>query len=216
MPKLPASGVILASAVVTAALVFGVLQWRASSATITAGFWFDQFPFTLPDDATARLGGPLGAADIEAIEQMARGEVSRAFAGLRIAVTDRRDAFWRVRVMREIRSPGGVGRGNRIPISGESYGLGPLGGGGSVSFLVAALGAVAHAPAGASRQEIVDGMGRGVGRAAVHEFAHAIVNANHSTDERSYEYRNSDRVAQYYGDVHWANAGPLLQRRFGR
>jgi hypothetical protein len=118
--------------------------------------------------------------------------------------------------MREIRSAGGVGRGSRIPISGESYGLGPLGGGGTVSFLVAALGAVAHAPAGASRQEIVDGMGRGIGRAAVHEFAHAIVNANHSTDERSYEYRNSDRVGQYYGDVHWADAGPLLQRRFGR
>jgi hypothetical protein len=215
MPKLPASGVILAVAVLTAAMVFGALQWRASSATITAGFWFDDFPLTLPDEATARLGGPLTPADADTIRRLAVFEVEHAFAGLRIAVSDQRDAFWRVRVIREIR-PGGVGRGSRIPISGESYGLGPLGGGGSVSFVVAALGAVAHAPPDASRQQIIDGIGRGLGRAAVHEFAHAIVNANHSTDVRSYEYRNADREAQFYGEIHWSSAGPLLQRRFGR
>jgi hypothetical protein len=216
VPKLPAAGVILAVAILTAALVFGVLQWRASTATISAGFWFDDFAFDLPADATARLGGPLTGDDVATITRVARAEVERAFAGLRIVVTGERDAFWRVRVLRDIRRAGGVGRPNRLPISGESFGLGPLGGAGSVNFMVAALGAVTYAPHDASRQAIIDGIGRGIGRAAVHEFGHAIVGANHSQDEHSYEYRSSDRASQYYGELHWASAGPLLQRRFGK
>lgn len=215
MPKPPAAGVILAVAVLTAGLVFGVLQWRASTATISAGFWFDDFPFDLPADATARLGGPLTGRDVDTIKRVARAEVERAFSGLRIVVTGEREAFWRVRVQREIRSIVG-GRPNRIPISGESLGLGPFGGAGSVNFMVAALGAVAYAPHDASRQAIIEGIGRGIGRAAVHEFGHAMVSANHSQDEHSYEYRSSDRASQYYGELHWATAGPLLQRRFGR
>jgi hypothetical protein len=216
MPNRSPTGVILAVAVLTAGLVFGVLQWRASTATISAGFWFDEFAFDLPADATARLGGPLTDGDIHTIKRVARAEVERAFSGLRIVITGERDAFWRVRVVRDIRRRGGVGRPNRIPISGESFGLGPLGGAGSVNFIVAALGAVAYAPLDASRQAIIDGMGRGIGRAAVHEFGHAIVSANHSRDEHSYEYRSSDRASQYYGELHWASAMPLLQQRFGK
>jgi len=85
-----------------------------------------------------------------------------------------------------------------------------------VNFMVAALGAVAYAPPDASRPAIIDGIGRGIGRAAVHEFGHAMVSANHSQDEDSYEYRSADRASQYYGELHWAGAGPLLQRRFGK
>ena len=81
---------------------------------------------------------------------------------------------------------------------------------------VAALGAVTYAPPDASRQTIIEGIGRGIGRAAVHEFSHAIVNANHSQDEHSYEYRSSDRKGQFYGELHWASAGPILQQRFGK
>ena len=216
MPKLPAAGVILGAAILTAALVFGTLQWRASTATIDAGFWFEDFPFELPGDATARLGGPLTDSDILTIKRIARGEVERAFEGLRIVVTDRQDAFWRVRVLRDLRRGVIGGRLSRIPISGESVALGPFGGAGSVNFLVAALGAVAYAPHDASRQAIIDGIGRGIGRAAVHEFGHAIVSANHSQDEHSYEYRSSDRPSQYYGELHWASAGSLLQQRFGK
>jgi hypothetical protein len=216
MPKLPAAGVILAVAILTAALVFGVLQWRASTATIRAGFWFDDFPFDLPADATARLGGPLTPTDIDTIKRVSRAEVERAFAGLRIVVTGERDAFWRVRVLRDLRRGVNGGRISRIPISGESVALGPFGGAGSVNYLVAALGAVTYAPRDASRQAIVDGIGRGIGRAAVHEFGHAMVSANHSQDEHSYEYRSSDRASQYYGELHWASAGTLLQQRFGK
>lgn len=216
MPKVPAAGVILAVAVVTAGLVFGALQWSASTSTVAAGFWFEDFPVDLPDDATTRLGGPLTPDDIDTIKRISREEIERAFAGLRIVVSDSREAFWRVRVLREIRRAGGIGRPNRLPISGESFGLGPLGGAGSVNFLVAALGAVTYAPPDASRQMIIEGIGRGLGRAAVHEFGHAIVNANHSQDEDSYEYRSSDRKAQYYGELHWASAGSVLQQRFGK
>jgi hypothetical protein len=216
MPKPTAAGVILAVAVLTAGLVFGVLQWRASTATISAGFWFDEFSFELPSDATARLGGPLTDSEIHTIKAVARAEVERAFSGLRIVITGERDAFWRVRVMRDLRRGATGGRVSRIPISGESVALGPFGGAGSVNFLVAALGAVAYAPHDASRQGIIEGMGRGIGRAAVHEFGHAMVSANHSQDEHSYEYRSSDRASQYYGELHWASAGPLLQQRFGK
>lgn len=216
MQKPPATIVIGAIAIVITLTVFGVLQWRASSATISAGFWYEDFPFTLPDEQTARLGGPLTPDDVDAIRRLSRAEVERAFSGLRIVVTDQRDAFWRVRVLREIRRGGGVGLPNKLPISGESYGLGPLGGGGSVNFLVAALGAIAYAPPDASRQEIVEGIGRGIGRAAAHEFSHAIVNANHSGDEHSYEYRAADRMAQFYGEMHWSTAWPLLQEKFGK
>src|SRR5688500_713093 len=108
MAKPPAAGVILAVAIATAGVVFGTLQWRASTATIEAGFWFDEFPFTLPDNATAKLGGPLRLDEVAVIKRIARQEVERAFAGLRIVVSESPDAFWRVRVLREIRRAGGV------------------------------------------------------------------------------------------------------------
>ena len=36
------------------------------------------------------------------------------------------------------------------------------------------------------------------------------------TDENSYEMRNADRPAQYYGDVRWTTAWPVLKGKFGR
>lgn len=201
-------------AVLVTVSIFAMLQWRASSATIAAGFWYEEFTFTLPEEDTGRLGGPLTPAEIDSIKQTSRAELERAFSGLRIVVTEQRDAFWRVRVLREIR-PGGITR-TFFPRSGEAYGMGPLGGAGSVNFLIAALGAISYAPPGASRQDIIEGIGRGVGRAAVHEFGHAIVSANHSRDKHSYEYWNSDRASQYYGQLHWTTAWPLLHQKFGR
>ena len=38
----------------------------------------------------------------------------------------------------------------------------------------------------------------------------------HSRDDRdSFEYFSSDRASQYYGDLHWAGAWPLLATKVG-
>ena len=92
------------------------------------------------------------------------------------------------------------GRGP-LPNAGESMPLGLLGGSGAVSFDLVALKAIQYAPAGASRQTIVEGIGRGIGRVAAHEFAHQILNTgavHNRDDENSYEYPSPDRAAQYY------------------
>jgi hypothetical protein len=149
--------------------------------------------------------------------------VQRAYDGLRIRVTDRRDAFWRVAV---VATPIRILRNNRTtyPFSaaGESHAFGPLGGWGSVSFMMLAHNAIQYAPPGASRRTVVDGIGRGIGRAIVHELAHQALGADNlrhidnRTDEHSYEYGNADRRAQYYGDVRWTTAWPVLEAKFGR
>lgn len=35
-------------------------------------------------------------------------------------------------------------------------------------------------------------------------------------DDTSYEYGNADRASQYYGELHWTTAWPILQQKFGR
>jgi hypothetical protein len=91
-----------------------------------------------------------------------------------------------------------------------------LGGSGGVSFELIALKAIQYAPPGATRQIIVDGIGRGIGRVAAHEFAHQMINAGEThnpQDENSYEFPSPDRAAQYYGELRWTTARPLLEQR---
>ena len=185
---------------------------RASTRSTTAGFWFDDGLGPLPSELTAKLGGPLTQPDLERIEALSRSQLRTAFAGLRITVTPARDAFWRVQVSRELRYRG------TLASTGESLALGPLGGIGEVNFPLVVQKAVEFAPRGASRQTMVDGIGRGIGRVAVHEFFHQILGpgAKHNdTDPDSYESGNADRASQYYGNLHWTIAWPLLQKRLG-
>jgi hypothetical protein len=106
--------------------------------------------------------------------------------------------------------------------AGESHVFGPLGSWGSVGFLILAHNAIEYAPPAASRQDIVAGIGRGIGRAAVHEFAHQslgvdnLTHIDNRTDTTSYEYGNADRPSQYYGELRWTTAWPVLQQKFGR
>jgi hypothetical protein len=84
--------------------------------------------------------------------------------------------------------------------------------------VILAVNAVHHAPSGASRGIIVEGIGRGIGRAAVHEFAHQILGPemrDNRTDQDTYEYFNADRASQYYGELRWTTAWPLLQDKLG-
>jgi hypothetical protein len=112
-----------------------------------------------------------------------------------------------------------VPRLGALPSAGQSFSLGALGGTGSVGFHTLARSAVDNAAAGASRQSLIEGIGRGIGRAAAHEFAHQILGPamqDDRTDLNSYEYFSSDRQAQFYGELRWVSARPLLQKRLGR
>jgi hypothetical protein len=218
--KPPATAVIGAIAVMATMSVFAVVRWHASRSTIDAGFWYDDGSFALSVDDAAKLGGPLTAEEIATITRLSRTEVERALADLRINVTDNQNAFWRVSVVGRMRSNPTF----KFPFAsaGESHVFGPLGSWGSVGFLVLAHNAIEYAPPSASRQDIVAGIGRGIGRAAVHEFAHQalgvdnVSNIDNRTDSTSYEYGNADRPSQYYGELRWTTAWPALQQKFGK
>lgn len=177
---------------------------------VDAGFWFDPVAFASP-----RLGGALAPADIAHIEQIARAEMAHAFDGLRISFSDRRSARYRVRVVQEVRDP----RFRRpVESAGESRAVAGFGGAGRVSFTFVVSGALAYAPSGADRDAIIAGIGRGIGRTAVHELTHQLLPTapiHDSRDVQSYEYRSAARHEQYYGPMRWDLARPLLEKRLG-
>jgi hypothetical protein len=201
-------------AVLTTASVFAALRWQTAQTTAAAGFSFDDGAFALPPAIAARLGGPLTGAEIESIKSVSRAELTRAFAGWRLTLADRRDAFWRVEVVQTIRPRGA------LPNVGGSVDLGMFGGSGAVGFSLVTAKAIHYAPPGAPRDTIIAGIGRGIGRVAVHELAHQILGASapmhDRSDDHSYEYPTPDRASQYYGELHWTVARPLLEQRLGR
>jgi hypothetical protein len=206
-----ASQASVCAALVAAALVSWTLAERSQPAVVEAGFWFDHVTF-----ASARLGGGITAADLSTIEDVARGEVTRAFRGLPIRVSDRRDATYRVRVVQAVYDPRLRGR---FAVAGASRAVPGLGGQGEVSFEFLAGGATAQSPEQATRAEIVAAIGRGVGRTAVHEFTHQLLPRapiHDSPDVRSYEYDSAARPEQYFGEMRWNLARPLLEERLAR
>jgi hypothetical protein len=184
--------------------------------TVTAGFWFESVKFDESEAMADRLGAPVTADELATIEAVARAEISHAFSNLRVQFSDARDATYRVRVVQSLRNP----IAPRFPApSGESRRIAGFGGQGAVSFQMLANSAIAYAPAGADRAMMIAAIGRGVGRAAVHEFAHQLLGSfpiHESQDEGSYEYPTADRRQQYYGDMHWDIAGPALAQKLGR
>lgn len=198
------------------ATLCAALAWRSSPTTFVVGFWYEEFPFTFSDAVTVAMGGPLTRDEIDAIKRISRDELRGAFSGLKLAITDNRDAFRTVRVRRELERR----RSQRLPNAGETFALGVLGPRSAVNFTEVVMAAIAHAPPGASRQTLIEGIGRGIGRVAVHELAHAILGLGGSmdnrTDAQSYEYFTHNRPAQFYGELHWAGAWPVLIERIGR
>lgn len=182
---------------------------RSRHRAIDAGFWFDQVVYESP-----RLGGALTAHDLGTIRAVAANEIRRAFAGLRMNLSERRDAMFRVRVVQQVRDP----RFRReVGVSGESRAVAGFGGQARVSFYYHASNADAYAAPTDDRDAIIAAIGRGIGRAAVHELAHQLLPKAqlHSPNVRSYEYRSAARADQYYGEMEWDLAWPLLQRRYG-
>lgn len=199
-------------------LIVALALRLSGSEPVVARFAFDPAALAgTPEDVAAALGGPLTAADADTIQREARAELQRAFAGLRIRFTEGNGAFWSVLVVPSVVRQGLSGRAIQNA-AGASYPFGPLGGAAFLNFTTLALKAVLYAPPGASREQVVAAIGRGIGRSAVHELTHLVLGARAAHSDRidSYEYHSADRAAQYYGVVRWASARPLLEGRLGR
>ena len=88
--------------------------------------------------------------------------------------------------------------------------------------MILAHNAIEYAPPDATRPQVVEGIGRGIGRAAVHELAHQalggdnLAHLDNRTDRTSYEYANADRQEQYYGELRWTTAWAVLEQKFGK
>ena len=148
------------AAVVIVAILCVTIAWRASRTVFVAGFWFEEFRFVLSEGATRALGGSLTDQEIAAIKRISRDELTGAFAGLNVQFTGSTHAFWTVRVRESFERR----RFQKLPIAGETFLMGPLGGRSAVNFTEVMMAAIAHAPPGATRQILVDGIGRGIGR----------------------------------------------------
>ena len=199
---------MLRTLVALAAIVVGACD---SKRTVEAGFFFDEVWFTA--DA---LGGAVDADDLRVIEATARAELAKAFHGFDISISDRRDTRFHVKVVQEL-----LDRRMRRKawIAGQSSAVRGFGGSGAVSFLYYASGAVVYAPAGTGRAELIEAIGRGIGRGAAHEFAHQflpLTDIHDSRDRGSYEFYSASRPQQYFGEMRWDVAGPLLAARFAR
>ena len=176
----------------------------------TLGFWFEEVAFDSPV-----LGGQLTAQDMQVIESTAREELAIAFREIDVTLTSNPDARYRVRVLQELFGNPLV---RKFAVAGESRSLPLIGASGAVHFSYFASGAIVFAPEGLSRQELLVAIGRGIGRGAVHEFAHQLIRGGgdlHATRDRgSYEYHAASRAEQYYGPMHWDTAAAALKKQF--
>jgi hypothetical protein len=183
-------------------------RWALDCRVIDAGFWFEPVTYQ-----SARLGGAVTPQEIATIVAVARSEIIQAFADLSITFSSRRDAKYRVRVVPQLRD---MRVRWEIQVPAESRSVAGFGGQGAVNFFWMANAAVAYAPDTADRRSIIDAIGRGIGRAAVHEFAHLLLPRapiDDSKDINSYEYRSAARREQYFGELHWGRVRPLLVDR---
>ena len=198
----------LLAATVVAVSAFGRYGGRSE---VDASIWFDEVAFS-----AAELGGILPAGELATIQRIAHGEVQRAFGGLPIRFSTTRQGRYHVLVVQDVVDP----RFKRdVRVAGQSRGMSGVGGRGTVSFSFMASAAAVYSPAGADRAAILDAIGRGIGRSAVHEFAHQLLPhapLHASTDRASYEFYSAARPQQFSGEMHWDLAWPMLESRLGR
>lgn len=173
-------------AAATIVAILCVIVFRGARHGVDVGFWYEEFPFTFSASVTEALGGPLTLSEIDSIRHISRDEFTRAFAGVKVAFTDSRQARLTVVVQLSIQRR----KGQRLPNAGETFAMGPFGARSVIDFAEVLMAAMAHAPAaaGTTRQQLVAGIGRGVGRVAVHELAHGILGAgamDNQTDDRA-------------------------------
>jgi len=196
--------------VAAAGVAFQRLSAVADQRPVEAGLSFAEVSFS-----SSRINGALTPADHHLIEAVALTEVEHAFRGLRFVIK-RGPSRYHLRVAqavldRRVQREAGV--------AGQARGISGFGGSGEVSFSFMANAAMVYAGPEATRDELVKAIGRGIGRAAVHEFTHQLLPRApiHATkDVASYEYASAARPEQFFGDMHWDLARPLLEARLGR
>ena len=212
---MPSRQTLVLVAVLLPTVVGTLLVMRSEPSGATIAFWFDPVSEDTLRTVPEKLNGAIEAADLKAIESIAIGEIVHAFREFRITLTVPEAATYRVRVVDSLVLPFAP----RAPApSAESRSIPGLRGQGAVNFRLIAHNAIAFAPPDADRAAMIAGIGRGIGRAAVHEFAHQVLGStsiHDTTDVQSYEYRTASRREQYYGDMHWDVARPLISQRVG-
>ena len=179
---------------------------------VELGFWLEPLSFDSP-----RIGAPISPAEYEVIEKVARAEIAAAFEDFDVTVTANRQARYRVIVVPHLRDNRLLRRSGTY--AGESRAVAGFGGSGAVSFEFVANGAMVFAPDDASRAGIVESIGRGVGRVAIHEFLHQLLPkfaVHDSKDRESYEGNSPALIEGYFGDLHWDIARPALEQRIKR
>ena len=179
---------------------------------VELGFWIAPVSFQSP-----RIGDPITPAEFMVIDQTARREIMRAFEDFEVLVTPNRAARFKVQVSPELKDMRMMARPGTI--AGESRAVAGFGGAGSVNFEYVANGAMVFSPGDASRATVIEALGRGIGRVAVHEFLHQLLPKqplHDSRDRRSYEGNSPALVEGYFGDLHWDIARPWLEQRLKR
>jgi hypothetical protein len=179
---------------------------------VELGFWLTPLSYQSP-----RIGGPITQQEFARIDQVARAEIAEAFKEFDVTITANRDARFKVGVVPQLRDWGHTASmGNW---AGESRAMAGFGGAGAVNFEFVANGAMVFAPEDASRAELIEAIGRGVGRVAIHEFAHQLLPKrpiDGSADNSSYEGNSAAMREGYYGQLHWDIARPWLEARLKR
>ena len=175
--------------------------------SVEVGFWFDPVTFTSP-----RLGAPISPDELAAIETLSRAEIVKAFQDFDVTLTGNRNARFKVAVLQRLRDERML---RQADVAGQSRVLRGFGGSGAVSFHFVASAATVFAPETADRAALIEAIGRGVGRTAVHELAHQLapdtpIHATRNPD--SYEHGTAS-AGQYFGDMVWDIARPELERR---
>lgn len=210
MPRTSRQVVIVGvSLLLAAAMGFFLIRFKSETATLA--FWFESISEDAMKTLPGRLGDGISPDDMKTIEAISRDEIVRAFRQYPISVVGRAAGLYHVRVVDTLESPMGG--------SAESHVFPGLGGQGFISFRSLAHGAIAYAPPDADRHEIIAAIGRGIGRAAVHEFTHQLLGRHaridDSQDIQSYEHGSANRREQYYGEMRWNIAEPMLKQKFG-
>ena len=198
-------------------LIAGIVAVATSGCTVAgqprpveASFWLERVAYDLGES-----GGPLTRGDIAAVEHAALDEIRRAFAGIAVTFSQRRDARYAVTVVQHLYDTRLRGA---IEVFGNARAMRGVGGRGAVNFYAVASAATAFAPEQATRQDVIAAIGRGVGRVAIHEFVHLFLPRapiDASDDPLSYEYEHAARREQYYGELRWGVAKAMLIRELG-